>query len=94
MTFVFLTLDEVLAIHAQQIRDYGGMGGVRDLGGLQSAVAMPEQTFGGTYVHGDCWEMAAAYLFHLCKNHPFVDGNKRVALATALIFLDMNGFEI
>ena len=87
----FLTLEEALAIHAQQIRDYGGAPGIRDMGLLQSALAMPQQSFADAYIHGDVHEMAAAYLFHICKNHPFLDGNKRVALATALAFLGLNG---
>lgn len=90
-TPLFLLLDEVLAIHAQQIEVYGGDHGIRDLGLVESAIARPEQSFGDEYVHGTLCEQAAAYLFHLCKNHGFVDGNKRVALACALGFLGMNG---
>jgi death-on-curing protein len=88
---LFLTLDEVLGIHADQIRRYGGRPGLRDLGLLQSALAMPETTFGGEFLHGTVFEMAAAYLFHLARNHPFVDGNKRAALMSALVFLGLNG---
>ena len=88
---LFLTLDEVLGIHADQIRRYGGRPGLRDLGLLQSALAMPETTFGGEFLHGTVFEMAAAYLFHLARNHPFVDGNKRTALMSALVFLGLNG---
>jgi death-on-curing protein len=84
---VFLTLDEVLAIHADQIRRYGGNHGVRDVGLLSSALAMPQASFGGVYLHTSLAEMAAAYLFHIAQNHPFVDGNKRAALATALAFI-------
>jgi death-on-curing protein len=87
----FLTLDEALAIHSDQIRRYGGAGGVRDLGLLSSALAMPQASFDGTYLHASRAEMAAAYLFHLAQNHPFVDGNKRTALAAALAFLWLNG---
>lgn len=90
----FLALDEVLAIHAMQIDSYGGARGVRDIGALQSAIAMPSATFDGADLHGTLEEKAAAYLFHVCRNHPFVDGNKRVALATALVFLWLNGFEL
>jgi death on curing protein len=85
-----LTLDEVLAIHAHQIRVYGGSPGVRDLGLLLSALGMPSASFGGTYLHASLAEQAAAYLFHITQNHPFVDGNKRVGLAAALAFLGMN----
>ena len=88
---LFLTLDEVLGIHADQIRRYGGRPGLRDLGLLQSALAMPQTTFGGEFLHGTVFEMAAAYLFHLARNHPFVDGNKRTALMSALVFLGLNG---
>lgn len=88
---VFLTLDEVLALHADQIGRYGGKIGVRDLGLLQSALATPAATFGGDYLHATVHEMAAAHLFHLVKNHPFVDGNKRIGLIVAIVFLGLNG---
>jgi death-on-curing protein len=87
----FLTLDEVLAIHADQIERYGGGAGLRDRDGLLSALGVPSATFEATYLHGDPFEMAAAYLFHLAKNHPFVDGNKRTALMTAIVFLGLSG---
>jgi death-on-curing protein len=87
----FLTLDEVLGIHADQIRVYEGASGLRDLALLRSAIAMPETTFDGEYLHPSVFEMAAAYLFHLARNHPFVDGNKRTALMCALVFLGLNG---
>jgi death-on-curing protein len=88
---LFLTLDEVLGIHADQIRRYGGSSGLRDLGLLQSALAMPETTFEGEFLHGTVFEMAAAYLFHVARNHPFLDGNRRTALMCALVFLGLNG---
>ncbi len=87
----FLTLDEVLGIHADQIRVYGGASGLRDLALLRSAISMPETSFDGEYLHPSVFEMAAAYLFHLARNHPFVDGNKRTALMCALVFLGWNG---
>ncbi len=87
----FLTLDEVLGIHADQIRVYGGASGIRDLSLLRSALAMPETTFDGAHLHPSVFEMAAAYLFHLARNHPFVDGNKRTALMCALVFLGLKG---
>ncbi|HJN76564.1 MAG TPA: type II toxin-antitoxin system death-on-curing family toxin [Myxococcota bacterium] len=90
----FLKLDEVLAIHAQQIELYGGSPGLRDGGLLESALAMPAASFGGAYLHGTLHEMAAAYLFHLASNHPFVDGIKRVGLAAAGAFLGMNGMRL
>ncbi len=88
---LFLTLDEVLGIHADQIRRYGGRPGLRALGLLQTSLGMPETTFGGEFLHGTVFEMAAAYLFHLARNHPFVDGNKRTVLMSALVFLGLNG---
>ena len=89
----FLTLSEVLLILEDQIRNYGGAYGVRDLNLLSSAVYMPESSFGGNYLHETIPAMAAAYCYHLCQNHPFIDGNKRVALACSLVFLDINGYE-
>ncbi|CAN5890458.1 type II toxin-antitoxin system death-on-curing family toxin [soil metagenome] len=91
MTVRFLGLDEVIALHADQIRRYGGMEGIRDLGLLESAVAVPEASFGDTYLHATVPEMAAAYLFHLAQNHPVLDGNKRVASAAMFMFLYLNG---
>ncbi|TVQ23455.1 MAG: type II toxin-antitoxin system death-on-curing family toxin [Spirochaetaceae bacterium] len=90
----FLTLSEVLTILRDQIARYGGDFGVRDIGLVSSAIVVPQATFEGTHLHTDLFEMAAAYAFHLCQNHPFVDGNKRVALASALVFLDLNGISL
>jgi death-on-curing protein len=90
---VFLTLDEVLEIHEQQILRYGGSAGLRDAAGLESAVATPQATFGGEFLHTSIPAMAAAYLFHLCQNHPFVDGNKRVGANAAIAFLLLNDCE-
>jgi death-on-curing protein len=87
----FLTLDEVLGIHSDQIRRYGGRAGVRDVGLLKSALAMPRATFEQQLLHGTVFEQAAAYLFHLARNHPFADGNKRTALMCTLVFLGTNG---
>ena len=83
----FLTLSEVIDIHGNQIELYGGQKGVRDIGLLQSALAQPEASFAGQWLHEDIFLMAAAYAFHICQNHPFFDGNKRTALASALVFL-------
>ena len=91
---LFLTLEEVLAIHEDRIRKYGGAFGVRDLRLLQTAMGTVEATFAGSYLHGTLFEMAAAYLFHICRNHPFLDGNKRTALACALAFLRLNDMRI
>ncbi len=89
----FLGLDDVLAIHTDQVQRYGGSDGVRDLHLLQSAVAMPSATFDGCYLHNDIYAMAAAYLFHITQNHPFVDGNKRTGAVASLVFLEMNGVQ-
>jgi len=89
----FLTLSEVLLILEDQIRNYGGAYGVRDINLLSSAVYMPEASFDGEYLHKTIPAMAATYTYHLCQNHPFIDGNKRVALASALVFLDINGYQ-
>jgi death-on-curing protein len=87
---LFLTLEEVVAVHRDQISRYGGSLGVRDWGLLKSAIAMPAATFGGQYLQSDLSEMAAAYLFHLVQNHPFIDGNKRVGAVAADVFLSLN----
>jgi len=86
-------MDEVLAIHLDQIQNYGGLDGIRDVGLFESALAMPLAQFDGVFLHADIFAMAAAYLFHLAQNHPFVDGNKRVAAVSALWFLMLNGKE-
>ena len=91
---IFLSLSEVLEIHRDQIDRYGGDLGIRDLGLLQSALAMPAAGFGGRYLHANLFDMAAAYLFHITQNHPFVDGNKRTGAIAALVFLSLNGIEI
>jgi death-on-curing protein len=88
------TTDEVIEIHRQQIEAHGGSLGVRDAGLLESALAQPRMSFGGQFVHADLAEMAAAYLYHLAKNHPFIDGNKRVAALSAVVFLDVNEIDI
>ena len=90
----FITLAEVLEIHNNQISLYGGEKGIRDINLLSSALAMPKATFDGKYLCNNIFEMAASYAFHICQNHPFIDGNKRVALVTALIFLEFNKIEI
>jgi len=94
MTIDFLSVEDVLEIHADQIERYGGENGVRDLGLLESAVQQPQAGFGGDYLHADIFEKAAAYAFHIVKNHPFLDGNKRAGAASALVFLDINGIEL
>lgn len=90
----FLDADDVLVLHERQLARYGGGGGVRDAGALQAAVAVARGTFDGELLHADLYGMAAAYGFHLCQDHPFLDGNKRTALLAALVFLDLNGVGI
>ena len=87
---IFLELDEILAIHRDQVERYGGSPGVRDWGLLQSALSMPAATFDRQFLHNDLFAMAAAYLFHIVQNHPFIDGNKRVGAVAAYIFLAVN----
>ena len=90
---LFLTSAEIIEIHDYQIEHFGGGEGLRDIELLKSAIGMPSATFGGEYLHPTILEMAAAYLYHLVENHPFVDGNKRVGAMAALIFLDLNGYD-
>ena len=90
----FLDIDDVLEIHANQIAEHGGSEGLRDPDLLDSAVAQPMAAFGGQFLNRDLFEMAAALLTSLVMNHPFVDGNKRTAVASALTFLDLNGYSI
>ncbi len=90
---VFLTLDEILEIHQQQIELYGGPAGIRDSAGLESAIATPYASFGGSFLHPSVPAMAAAYLYHICQDHPFLDGNKRTGANAAVTFLLMNGWE-
>jgi death on curing protein len=89
----FLSVDDVLQLHADTIDVDGGSQGVRDHGLLDAAVAMPRQQFGGVFLHEDLAAMAAAYLFHIAQNHPFIDGNKRAAVMSSLAFLLTNGLE-
>lgn len=89
----FLTIPEILEIHKDQINRYGGDTGIRDIELLKSAIGMPSATFNGQYLHVSIYEMAAAYLFHLVQNHPFVDGNKRVGAVSALVFLLLNDYD-
>ena len=88
-----LTLAIVREIHAEAIARFGGSDGVRDLALLESAIAAPQAGYGGKSVYADVGEIAAAYLFYLCRNHPFIDGNKRTALGACIVFLRLNGIE-
>ena len=88
-----LTVEIVCEIHAGAVAQFGGSDGVRDPAILESAVAAPQATVGGHSPYHDLPEVAAAYLFYLCRNHPFIDGNKRTALGACLVFLRLNGVE-
>ena len=94
MEFRFLTLEDVLELHDMQLEAYGGATGIREQSLLESALMTPQASFGGEFVHNGVFELAAAYAFHIAENQPFVDGNKRTALASALVFLDWNHIEI
>lgn len=94
MTPEFLTLEDALEIHAVQLERFGGGAGLRNEGLLRSALAQPEATAFGDFLHTELFDMAAAYLFHVVSNHPFVDGNKRTGLLCALVFLDLNGVSL
>jgi death-on-curing protein len=91
---VFITPAEAIFYHDALIRDLGGLGGIRDANLLESALAAPQASWGGEYLHSFPWEMAAALLIHLVGNHAFVDGNKRTATACALAFLNLNNFPV
>ena len=88
--FRFLTVEAVEAIHQEVLAAHGGMPGLRDRALLEAAVAAPQATYGGEALFKDVIDIAAAYLFYLCRNHPFNDGNKRTALAASLVFLEAN----
>jgi death on curing protein len=91
---VFLSLEEIIEIHNDQMERYGGLAGIRDIELLKSAVSLPSAGFGQDYLHTDIYEMAAAYLYHVVRNHPFTDGNKRTGAAASIVFFIMNGIEI
>ncbi len=91
---IFLTVDEVIEIHTTLIQTYGGLDGIRDMGLLISAIEMPKASMFGEFLHPTFFDKAAAYLFHIVCNHPFLDGNKRTGATSALVFLDMNEINI
>ena len=93
-TIEFLELADVIEIHFDQIERYGGTKEIRDAGLLESAIEQPRASFGGDFLHAFPYEMAAAYLFHIVMNHPFVDGNKRTGAVASIVFLDWNGIVI
>jgi death-on-curing protein len=88
-----LTVAIVREIHTAAIAKFGGSDGVRDMALLESAVAAPQASYGGQSMYMDVAEIAAAYLFYICRNHPFIDGNKRAALGACIVFLRLNGIE-
>ncbi|MBW4640458.1 MAG: type II toxin-antitoxin system death-on-curing family toxin [Gloeocapsa sp. UFS-A4-WI-NPMV-4B04] len=90
----FVPKSDVLDIHKRQIERFGGLDGIRDDGLLDSDLAQPQATFFGELLHPTISSQAAAYLYHLAKNHPFLDGNKRTAFATMIAFLSMNSYEL
>jgi death-on-curing protein len=90
----FLNKALVLQFHSDQVRRYGGLDGLRDETLLDSALAQAEASYDGVYLHTSIFKMAAAYGFHLAKNHPFLDGNKRIALISIYTFLYMNGYQL
>lgn len=90
---IFLNIENILQAHDFSLARTGGAPGVRDMGLLQSALMMPKQQFGGEYLHEGFAGKAAAYLYHVAANHPFIDGNKRTATLAALSFLAVNGIK-
>lgn len=91
---IFLTLEQVLVIHENQIGLYGGTSGLRDLALLESAILRPQTTFGGEDLYPTLFEKAAALMHSLVLNHSFLDGNKRTGTVSILVFLEINGYEI
>jgi death on curing protein len=87
----YLRIEEVIYFHDRLIEKYGGLSGLRDLGLLTSALAMPQQCFRGEELHRTLYEKAAAYMYHVIKNHAFIDGNKRTGVMASLVFLQRNG---
>lgn len=91
---IFLTLEQILLIHEDQVDKYGGSHGVRDFGLLESAVMRPQTTFGGIYLYKSIFNKATALMHSLLLNHPFMDGNKRTAVVAVLTFLEINQHEV
>lgn len=91
---VHLSVDIVREIHGEALGRFGGLHGIRDENLLASAVLTPQSSFGGKSPYADIVEVAAAYLFYICGNHPFLDGNKRTAMMAAIVFLRLNGIDV
>ncbi|MBN2478941.1 MAG: type II toxin-antitoxin system death-on-curing family toxin [Parachlamydiales bacterium] len=94
MKIFFLTYEQIIFIHKDQIKKYGGSFGIRDKKLVKSAISQPKMTFNGKYLYENIFQMAAAYLFHIVNNHAFIDGNKRTGIVAALVFFEMNDIEI
>lgn len=92
--FLYLTVDDVIALHAEQLAEHGGSAGLRSRSGLEGAVASPQATFDGVDLYPDLFTKAAVYAVHIAEAQPFVDGNKRAALAAAVVFLDRHGVDL
>jgi len=90
----YLSVADVLNLHTNTLTTEGGLAGIREPALLESAVMIPQQQFGGEFLHPTVHDMAAAYLYHIAMNHPFVDGDKRVAAMAAFVFLDVNGYDM
>ena len=94
MCFVFLTIENVIKIHLTQIEIFGGIHGIRDISLLDSAIKAPCQTFDRKLLYKNAQEVSAAYIFHIIKNHPLIDGNKRTGVIAGLMFLKENNYKI
>lgn len=92
MALHYLNIEEVITLHEYAIQRFGGLLGVRDRGRLEAAIAAPQQTMFGDELYPDIWSKAAIVILLLIKNHPFIDGNKRVGLYAMLRFLEINGY--
>ncbi|GAA6621186.1 type II toxin-antitoxin system death-on-curing family toxin [Scytonema sp. NUACC26] len=90
----YLTLTEIVELYHRVIEQSGGSAGIANIGGLESAIAQPQMTFGGEELYPTIIEKASALCFSLIKNHPFIDGNKRIGHAVMEVFLVLNGYEI
>lgn len=90
----FVTIEEVIMIHDNQVESFGGSLGIRDYGLLESAVFQPQASFNGQLLHPDIYSQAAAYLYHLTMNYPFIDGNKRTAFAVTDVFIRINQYSL
>ena len=91
---IYLTAEQVLFLHDRLVEETGGVHGVRDLGGLESALARPQAAFGGTEFYPDLMTKAAVLIDGMIRNHPFTDGSKRTGIAAAVLFLQVNGYRL